>query len=112
MGALANLGHTVCRTTIADILKAHGLEPACERNRKPTWAEFLRAHWDVLGATDFFSVEVWTPKGLVTYYVLFMIELSTRKIEISLQIPTLPSWRRWPAISSTAKTASFATSDT
>ncbi|MEM7166704.1 MAG: integrase core domain-containing protein [Planctomycetota bacterium] len=83
MGALANLGHTVCRTTIADVLKAHGLEPACERNRKPTWVEFLRAHWDVLAATDFFSVEVWTPKGLVTYYVLFVIELSTRKIDIT-----------------------------
>ncbi|MEM7168057.1 MAG: integrase core domain-containing protein, partial [Planctomycetota bacterium] len=57
--------------------------PACERNRKPTWVEFLRAHWDVLAATDFFSVEVWTPKGLVTYYVVFVIELSTRKIDVT-----------------------------
>ena len=41
-GALANLGHTVARTTIANILKRHGIEPAPERNRKTTWKQFLR----------------------------------------------------------------------
>jgi hypothetical protein len=44
-GALANLGYTIGRTTIADILKRHGIEPAPERNRKTTWKEFLRRHW-------------------------------------------------------------------
>lgn len=83
MGALANLGHVVCRTTIANVLKEHGIVPAPERGRKTKWRDFLRAHWDVLGATDFFSVDVWTPKGLVTYYVLFFIELSSRRVEIA-----------------------------
>ena len=82
-GALANLGHEMGRGTIAQILKQSGMEPAPERERKSTWAEFLRAHWDVLGATDFFTVEVWTLNGLVRYHVLFVIRLSTRAVKIA-----------------------------
>ena len=48
-----------------------------------TWAEFLRAHWSVLAAADFFTVEVWGLRGLVTIYVFFVIELATRRIEIA-----------------------------
>ena len=58
-GALANLGYSVARTTIANILKRHGIEPAPVRNRKTTWKEFLRRHWDQIIAADFFTVEVW-----------------------------------------------------
>jgi transposase InsO family protein len=36
-----------------------------------------------MAATDFFTVEVWTPRGLVTYYVLFIIRLSTRSVHIA-----------------------------
>ena len=64
-GALANLGHEIGRGTIADILRQAGMEPAPERGRKTTWVEFLRTHWDVMAATDFFTVEVWTLGGLV-----------------------------------------------
>src|SRR2546426_7249189 len=39
-GALANVGHVVARTTIADILKRCGIEPAPERSRRTTWKEF------------------------------------------------------------------------
>ena len=60
-GALSNLGHDVSRGTIANVLKAHGLEPAPDRTKRTTWREFLAAHWDVLAATDFFTVEVWLP---------------------------------------------------
>jgi putative transposase len=81
-GALANLGHELARGTIANILKAHGLEPAPERSRKTTWEEFLLRHWEVLVAADFFTSEVWTRKGLTRYVVLFVIELSTRRVEI------------------------------
>jgi hypothetical protein len=50
-GALSNLGHEIARTTIANILKRHGIEPAPERNRKTTWKEFLRRHWSqIIGA--------------------------------------------------------------
>lgn len=89
-GALRNVGHKVGRTTIANILSEHGIEPAPERGKKMTWAEFLRAHWGVLAAADFFTVEVWGIRGLVTFYVFFVIELATRRIEIA-GITTGPS---------------------
>ena len=82
-GALSNLGHKMARSTIADILKRHGAEPAPERKKKTTWKEFLAQHWELLVAADFFTVEVWTRKGLQRFMVLFFIELSTRKVEIA-----------------------------
>jgi transposase InsO family protein len=47
------------------------------------WSVFLKAHWKLLAASDFFSVEVWSWQGLVTYYVLFVIELATRRVCIA-----------------------------
>lgn len=82
-GALSNLGHKLARSTIADILERHGIEPAPERSRKTTWKEFLTQHWDLIVAADFFTVEVWTAKGLRRFIVLFFIELSTRRVEIA-----------------------------
>jgi transposase InsO family protein len=82
-GALANLGHDVGRGTIATILKQHGIEPAPERQKRTTWREFLKTHWDVLAAADFFTVEVWTATGLTRYVVLFVIELATRRVHIA-----------------------------
>ncbi len=82
-GALANLGHRVARGTIANILKQHGIELAPERLKKTTWREFLQMHWEVLAAADFFTVEGWTRSGLVRVVVLFVIELSTRRVEIA-----------------------------
>ena len=81
-GALANLGHMLAHNTIANILKRHGIEPAPDRERKTTWDEFLRRHWEQIVATDFFTVEVWTPHGLQRFIILFFIELSTRRVEI------------------------------
>ena len=82
-GALANLGHEVGRGTIAAILKQHGLDPAPERQKRTTWQEFLKAHWDVLAAADFFTANVWTATGLTRYVVLFVIELATRRVHIA-----------------------------
>jgi hypothetical protein len=86
-GAMANLGHEIGRGTIAEILKQAGLEPGPERERMGTWAEFLRTHWDVLGATDFFTVELWKWGGLVRYHVLFVIRLSSRTVHIAGIVP-------------------------
>ncbi len=80
-GALWNLGHYVARTTIANVLARHGIEPA--PNRKTSWRQFLRSHWDVLAATDFFTVEVCSPVGLVRYHVLFVMELCSRRVHIA-----------------------------
>ncbi len=82
-GALANLGHKVSDQTVGNILKRHGIPPATERERTTTWKEFIRSHMDVLTATDFFTTEVWTKGGLVTYYILFFMHVATRKIHIA-----------------------------
>jgi putative transposase len=82
-GALANLHHRVARGTIANILRRHGLAPAPEREKRTTWQEFLRAHWDVLAAADFFTVEVWTATGLTRFAVFFVMHLATRRVEIA-----------------------------
>jgi len=82
-GALANLGHIIAPNTVKNILKRHGIEPAPEREKRTTWKTFLKAHWEVMAATDFFTVEVWTPRGLLTYYVLFVMNLSTRSVHIA-----------------------------
>jgi transposase InsO family protein len=77
------LGQECTRSTIAAILRRHGIEPAPERNRKTTWKEFLSRHWRLIVSADFFTVEVWTSRGLTRFLVLFFIDLSTRKVEIA-----------------------------
>ena len=79
-GALKNLGHRVARSTIAKILKEQGIPPS--RERPMAWRTFLRAHWRALVAADFFTTEVWTLRGLVTYYTLFVLELHSRRVHI------------------------------
>jgi len=69
-GALANLGHHIDKLTVRNILCRHHLEPAPQRRKAGMgWAQFLKLHWEVLAATDFFTVEVATWHGLVTYRV-------------------------------------------
>jgi putative transposase len=83
VGALANLGYTVSDQTVGNILKRHGIPPAPERKLTTTWKDFIRTHMDVLVATDFFTAEVWTLGGLVTYYVLFFIHLGSRQVHVA-----------------------------
>ena len=64
-------------------MKANGLEPAGERKQQTTWKTFLKAHWDTLFAVDFTTIEVWSPRGLVTFYVMVVMELKTRRVEIA-----------------------------
>ena len=81
-GALSHLGHKLACSTIVNILQRHGMEPAPERSRKTSWKAFLRQHWELLVATDFFTVEVWTRHGLQRFVVLFLLELSARRVEV------------------------------
>jgi putative transposase len=70
----------VGRSTIARILKAEGIPPVPER---PTsWQTFLRAHWGAIAGADFFTTEVWTWRGLVTFYTVFVIDLASRRVQI------------------------------
>lgn len=82
-GALANLHHKVGRGTVANVLKAHGLEPAPERGKHTRWSTFLKAHWKILAASDFYCVEVWTPRGLMTTYALFVMSIADRVVRIA-----------------------------
>jgi transposase InsO family protein len=83
-GALANLGHPIDKLTVRNILRRHHIEPAPQRRQAGmSWTQCLKMHWEVLAATDFFTVEVATWHGLVTYYVLVVIELATRRVQIA-----------------------------
>jgi transposase len=81
--ALKNIGHKVSRSTIQNILRKHGIQPAPERRKGMSWSEFFRIHKNVLVGTDFFTWEVLTPFGLVTYYVHFFIRIATREVHIA-----------------------------
>jgi putative transposase len=84
-GALKNLDHRVARSTIAKVLRLHGISPAPDR--PSSWRTFLRAHWGGVAAADFFTTEVWTPRGLVTYYTLFMLDLRSRRVHLAGSTP-------------------------
>jgi len=64
------------------VLKRSGIEPSPERSKRITWSTFLKAHWEVFAASDFLTVEVWTGRGLVTHYLLFVISLADRVVNI------------------------------
>jgi transposase InsO family protein len=83
VGALANLGHRISDQTVGNILKRHGLSPARKRRQTVGWKDFIRSHMAVLAGADFFTVEILTLKGLVTYYVLFFMQLGSRRICIA-----------------------------
>jgi putative transposase len=63
-GALFNVGHEIGRNTIKRILLNNGIDPATRRDKGLSWETFLKAHWGAIAATDFFSVEVLTRRGL------------------------------------------------
>ena len=80
-GELKGVGHRVAKTTIANVLKANGIAPAPDR--PSSWKTFLKAHWGEIAGMDFLSTEVWTPTGIKTYYILFVIDLKTRSTHIA-----------------------------
>ena len=78
---MAKLGHVVGRSTVRDIHKRHRIPPAPQRRgRASTWSHFLSHHKDQLLACDFFTVETLC---LRTVYVLFFLELSTRRVHLA-----------------------------
>ena len=69
-GALANVGQEISETSVANILKEHGIEPAPRRRRQTTWKTFLKAHWDVLAAVDFTTVDEGEVTGIIPLAML------------------------------------------
>jgi hypothetical protein len=72
--------HRVARSTVTKVLRDHGIPPA--PGRPSSWRMFLRAHWGAIAGADFFTTEVWTPRGLVTYYTLFVLDLESRRVQV------------------------------
>ncbi|NIM19729.1 MAG: transposase [Candidatus Latescibacteria bacterium] len=80
-GALRHLDHRVVRSTIAKVLKEHGIHSSPDRPM--SWRTFVRSHAHLIAAADFFTNEVWTARGLVTYFTLFVIDVATRRVYIA-----------------------------
>jgi hypothetical protein len=90
VGELKGLGLVVSATTVRTWLRAAGLGPAGRRGGM-TWREFLRTHRRSLLAVDFFTVEtIW----LQRLYVLFFIELGSRRVHLAGCTPTPSAERR------------------
>jgi putative transposase len=82
-GALANLGHEVSDQTVGNVLRRHGIAPAPKRSQTTAWKDFIAAHMAVLAGMDFFTAEVLSWRGLATHYVLFVIQLETRRVTLA-----------------------------
>ena len=80
-GALRHLNHRVARSTIAKVLKEHGIKPSPDRPM--SWATFVRSHAHLIAAADFFVTEAWTVRGLVRYFTLFFVEIARRRVYIA-----------------------------
>ena len=82
VGALDNLGYTLSNSTIDNIRRRNGLDSAPLRGKTTTWRSFLQAHWETLIAADFFTTEVLSWNGLITFYTFFVIELRSRSVHV------------------------------
>jgi putative transposase len=83
LGKLRKLGISkMSRATVINILREHGLEPGPKRGEE-TWVEFLKRHSATLWACDFFSKKVWTARGLVEMFVLFFIQVGSRRVHLA-----------------------------
>jgi putative transposase len=81
-GELLKLGiRSISASTVARILKEHGFEPGPKRGYG-TWHEFVQRHLKTLWACDFFTTTVWTWRGRIEYYVLFFINVGTRRVHV------------------------------
>ena len=108
VGALSNLGHTVTDQTVGNVLKRHGIAPAPKRSQTTPWKQFIQSHLAVMAGTDFFTVEVLTWRGLVTYYVLFFIHPESRRVSLA-GIARRPdqAWMQQMARNATAESWGF-----
>jgi len=81
---MKGLGFIVSATTVRTWLREAGVGPV-GRRRGMSWREFVRMHRRSLLAVDFFTVEtIW----LQRLYVLFFIELGSRRVHVAGCTPT------------------------
>ena len=95
VGALSNLGQRVGRNTVKRVLRRHGFESAPVRGQTHAVEDRAPHALGAVAATDFFSVEVLTLTGLVRYFVLFVIDLQTRRVQADRRRGAAAVPRRW-----------------
>jgi transposase InsO family protein len=78
VGELRKLNVAVSKTSVAAVLRRHGLRPA-PRRLGPTWSQFLHAQAQLVLATDFFTVD---SVLLRRYYVVFVVEVHSRIVHL------------------------------
>ena len=76
-GELAGLGVSIAASTVWEILKASGIDPA--RQSGPRWSQFLHSQAEAILACDFFTVDLLDGTQA---YVLAVIEHATRRVRI------------------------------
>jgi hypothetical protein len=81
-GELKKLGYKVSWQTVRRVMLDAGLLPDPDKPYKTTWKTFIQSHWEPIAAADFFSVEAWGLNGLTRYLVFFVIDVSTRRVQI------------------------------
>jgi hypothetical protein len=79
-GECQKLGHEISEETVGNILKRHGIPPAPERQPSRSWRHLMTHYKEQILACDFFTVET---LFLKTWYVLFFIELGTRRVYLA-----------------------------
>ena len=58
-GAMQNIGFSICKSTVANILRQHGIPPAPTRKRQLSWCTFAKAHMDVFEGIDWNAIVLW-----------------------------------------------------
>jgi hypothetical protein len=92
VGALVDLGYTISDQTVGNMLKRYGIPPAPERKKTISWAEFIRIHMDVLGATDFFTSTVWSRMTLGISFLLVFISVGRHTKHFTDTTASFTTW--------------------
>jgi len=83
LGELNKLGiKHLSKTNVKNILKENGIDPVAKRS-KDNWDNFLKRHFQTLWACDFFTKQVLTALGPRMFFVLFFINIKTRKVYVA-----------------------------
>jgi len=83
LGELNKVGiHRLSKTNVKNILKENGIDPIPQRSQD-SWDSFMKRHFQTLWACDFFTKQVFTALGPRMFFVLFFINIKTRKVYIA-----------------------------
>jgi transposase len=95
-GAMANLGLQVSASSVGNILRDHGIEPAPRRSHQMTWETFVKAHWEVLRPVDFTTITEWLGKGLLVWQLLCGSKAASRRERCLSSLVAVDPISMWP----------------